>query len=99
MTIFLIGPTAGYLDANRKAFVQVAGTLRKEHKADVIIQPDAHRGSALKVADVVVAMEGWRQDPMSRLLASVAELMEVPIYLYPEMAAIEDVGSLLESGT
>jgi hypothetical protein len=67
MTLFLIGPSAGYFDGNRKGFTEAAGTLRGQ--GHTIIDPrqldDARRRPAGRVyralldCDRVVLMPGW----------------------------------------
>jgi hypothetical protein len=80
MTLFLIGPSAGYFDGNRKGFTEAAGTLRGQgaqiiSPLDVTDVSDDPRDvfRALLDSDRVMLLPGWDRDAQARLLAELAD--------------------------
>lgn len=92
MTVYLIGPSGGYFDGNRKGFESVAAALRGQglgvidprEVLDCFDDPRAVYRSLLD-AEAVVLMDGWHTEHQPRLLVAVAEDLSMPILKYPSL--------------
>jgi hypothetical protein len=88
MTVYLIGPSEGYLDGNYQAFQQAALALR-ERGAEVLMATEGIApGEPLRAADAVVVMEGWASDPAAAKVVEVARYLKTPIYRLPDLAPL-----------
>jgi hypothetical protein len=96
MTLFLIGPSAGYFDGNRKGFTEAAGTLR-ERGIDVVDPRQLDDADydprmvyrALFDCDGVVVMPGWKQDEQARLIVGVAALVGYEVLALPNLSPVD----------
>lgn len=88
MTIYLVGPSEGYLDGNYKAFQQAALALRQKGAEVIVATEGIAPGEPLRAAEAVVAMEGWQADRAAAKVVEVARYLKTPVYRMPDLSPL-----------